>query len=287
MGEKMKILDGKKTSEKILDRISSEVENISMSGERPPRLDIILVGDDYGSIKYVEMKERRARELGISCQTHHLEKDIGTEEVLNLVKTLNAFNEVDGFLVQLPLPDHIDTNLVLDSIDPKKDVDGLTSVNLGKLFKKDSTAIPPATPLGIMKLLEEYKIDVFGKRVVILGTSKIVGIPLSAMMIEKKATVTMCNSKTVDIEGVSRDADILISAVGIPDFVKKSFLKEGVVLIDVGSNKDPDTGELVGDIDWEDVQGIPSYITPVPGGVGPMTVVCLMENLLEHCFKGL
>jgi methylenetetrahydrofolate dehydrogenase (NADP+) / methenyltetrahydrofolate cyclohydrolase len=283
----MEILDGKYTSEKIFDAISTKVENISISGERPPRLDIILVGDDYGSIKYVEMKERRAKELGISCQTHHLEKNISTKEVLNLVNTLNAFNEVDGFLIQLPLPGQIDTNLVLDSIDPKKDADGLTSVNLGKLFKKDYTAIPPATPLGIMKLLKEYKIEVSDKRVVILGTSKIVGIPLSAMMIEKKATVTMCNSKTVDIEGVSRDADILISAVGIPKFVKKTYLKEGVVLIDVGSNKDPDTGKLVGDVDWEDVKDIPSYITPVPGGVGPMTVACLMENVLEHCFKGL
>jgi methylenetetrahydrofolate dehydrogenase (NADP+) / methenyltetrahydrofolate cyclohydrolase len=280
----MEILDGKATSRKILDEISAKVEQITMSGKRAPRLDIILVGNDYGSVKYVKMKEKTARELGITSQTHHLDNNITTEEVINLVRALNAFEQTDGFMVQLPLPEHIDTNLVLESIDPRKDVDGLTSVNLGRLFQKDPNAIPPATPLGIMRLLEEYNIKIFGKRVVILGSSNIVGKPLAAMMLTKNATVTICNSKTVDIQGVSQTADILVTAVGKPLFVNSEFVKHESVLIDVGSNKHPETGKLVGDVDWEDVGGVPSYITPVPGGVGPMTVASLMLNLMG-CYE--
>jgi methylenetetrahydrofolate dehydrogenase (NADP+)/methenyltetrahydrofolate cyclohydrolase len=280
----MKILDGKRTSQKMLEEISSKVERIALDGKRVPRLDLILVGDDFASVKYVQIKEQKAKELGIECQTHHLEQDSTTEEVVNLVKTLNAFDEVDGFMVQLPLPSHIDTNAVLESIEPRKDVDGLTSVNLGRLFQNDPKAIPPATPLGIMKLLDEYEIDVFGKKVVILGASNIVGVPLGAILLRRDATVTICNSRTVNIQEIAKTADILISATGVPLLVKSEFLKEGVVVIDVGSNKHPETGKLVGDVDWEDVQGIPSYITPVPGGVGPMTVVSLMLNLM-NCYE--
>ncbi len=280
----MKILDGKTISQKILDEISTKVEKISMNAKRPPRLDIILVGDDYGSIKYVKMKEKTARELGITCQTHHLDNNMDTGEVINLVKALNAFEQTDGFMVQLPLPDHIDTNIVLESIVPRKDVDGLTSVNLGRLFQKDPNAIPPATPLGIMKLLEEYNIKIFGKKVVILGSSNIVGTPLAALMLRKNATVTICNTKTVNIQGVSKGADILVSATGVPLFVNSDFVKHEAVVIDVGSNKHPETGKLVGDVNWEDVSGIPSYITPVPGGVGPMTVASLMLNLMD-CYE--
>jgi methylenetetrahydrofolate dehydrogenase (NADP+)/methenyltetrahydrofolate cyclohydrolase len=280
----MKILDGKRTSQKMLEGISSKVERIALGGKRVPRLDLILVGDDFASVKYVQIKEQKAKELGIECQTHHLEQDSTTEEVVNLVKTLNAFDEVDGFMVQLPLPSHIDTNAVLESIEPRKDVDGLTSVNLGRLFQNDPKAIPPATPLGIMKLLDEYEIDVFGKKVVILGASNIVGVPLGAILLRRDATVTICNSRTVNIQEIAKTADILISATGVPLLVKSEFLKEGVVVIDVGSNKHPETGKLVGDVDWEDVQGIPSYITPVPGGVGPMTVVSLMLNLM-NCYE--
>jgi methylenetetrahydrofolate dehydrogenase (NADP+)/methenyltetrahydrofolate cyclohydrolase len=213
-----------------------------------------------------------------------LKEDSTTDEVVNLVKTLNAFNEVDGFMVQLPLPDHIDTNAVLESIEPRKDVDGLTSVNLGRLFQNDPKAIPPATALGIMKLLDEYKIDIFGKRVVILGASNIVGVPLEAILLRRDATVTVCNSKTANISEIAKTADILVSATGVPLLVNSEFLKKGVVVIDVGSNKHPKTGRLVGDVDWEDIQGIPSYITPVPGGVGPMTVASLMLNLM-NCYE--
>jgi methylenetetrahydrofolate dehydrogenase (NADP+)/methenyltetrahydrofolate cyclohydrolase len=280
----MKILDGKRTSQKILDEISHKVERIALDGQKAPRLDLILVGDDFASVKYVQIKEQKAKELGIDCQTHRLREDSTTDEVVNLVKTLNAFGEVDGFMVQLPLPDHIDTNAVLESIEPRKDVDGLTSVNLGRLFQNDPKAIPPATALGIMKLLDEYKIDVFGKRVVILGASNIVGVPLGAILLRREATVTVCNSKTANISEIAKTADILISATGVPLLVNSEFLKKGVVVIDVGSNKHPKTGRLVGDVDWEDIQGIPSYITPVPGGVGPMTVASLMLNLM-NCYE--
>jgi methylenetetrahydrofolate dehydrogenase (NADP+)/methenyltetrahydrofolate cyclohydrolase len=280
----MEILNGKFISQEILDDISTEVEEITRKGGRPPRLDMVLVGDDFGSIKYVGMKERIANEVGIIGQVHHLDKSVSTEDVVNLLLTLNKFEEVDGYMVQLPLPDHIDTNLVLGAIEPRKDVDGLTAINLGKLFQKNPTAIPPATPLGIMRLLEEYKIKIFGKNVVILGSSNIIGTPLAAMMLEKNATVTMCNSHTVDIQEISRIADILVSATGKALLVKANFLKKDVVVIDVGSNMHPETGLLVGDVDWDDVNGIPSYITPVPGGVGPMTIACLMLNLM-NCYK--
>jgi len=277
----MKILDGKYMSQKILDDISSDIEEIRKNNGRIPRLDMILVGNDYGSVKYVGMKEKIAKEVGITGQVHHLERDVNTMDIINLIETLNKFDEVDGFMIQLPLPDHINTNLVLESIDPRKDVDGLTSVNLGKLFQKDPSAIPPATPLGIMRLLEDYNIKIFGKHVVILGSSNIVGTPLAAMMLEKNATVTMCNSHTVNIKEVSRMADILICATGKALLVDSSFLKKDVVVLDVGSNSHPETGKLVGDVDWEDVKDIPSYITPVPGGVGPMTIACLMLNLMN------
>jgi methylenetetrahydrofolate dehydrogenase (NADP+)/methenyltetrahydrofolate cyclohydrolase len=228
------------------------------------------------------MKEKIAKEVGIIGQVHHLERDVNTIYVINLVETLNKFDDVDGFMIQLPLSSHIDSNLVLDSIDPSKDIDGLTSVNLGRLFQRNPSAIPPATPLGIMRLLEDYNIKIFGKHVVILGSSNIVGAPLAAMMLEKNATVTICNSHTVNIKEMSRMADILVCATGKALLIDSSFLKKDVVILDVGSNSHPETGKLVGDVNWDDVKGIPSYITPVPGGVGPMTIACLMLNLMNR-----
>lgn len=280
----MELLNGKLLSQNILDDISQEVADLNRLGRRIPRLDMVLVGDNFGSIKYVQMKEKAAQDIGIKSVIHRLENDVNTLDIINLIDSLDKDSEVDGYMVQLPLPDHINTNLVLDAIDPRKDADGLSPVNLGKLFQKDSSAMIPATPLGIMKLLEEYNIKIFGKHVVILGASTIVGIPLEAMLLEKNATVTLCNIHTVDIEEKAKQADILISATGKPFLVNKNFLKPGVVVVDVGSSKHPETGKIVGDVDWESVQGIPSYITPVPGGVGPMTIASLMLNLMT-CYK--
>jgi len=280
----MEILDGKTLSQNILEDISQEVAELKRDGRKTPRLDMVLVGDNFGSIKYVQMKEKAAQDIGIKSVIHRLDNSANTLDIVNIVDSLDKDSEVDGYMVQLPLPDNINTNLVLDAIDPRKDVDGLSPVNLGKLFQKDSSAIVSATPLGIMKLLEEYNIKIFGKHVVILGASTIVGIPLEAMLLEKNATVTLCNIHTVDIEEKAKQADILISATGKPFLVKKNFLKPGAVVIDVGSSKHPETGKIVGDVDWESVYGIPSYITPVPGGVGPMTIASLMLNLMT-CYK--
>jgi len=280
----MEILDGKTLSQNILEDISQEVAELKRDGRKTPRLDMVLVGDNFGSIKYVQMKEKAAQDIGIKSVIHRLDNSANTLDIVNIVDSLDKDPEVDGYMVQLPLPDHINTNLVLEAIDPRKDVDGLSPVNLGKLFQKDSSAIVSATPLGIMKLLEEYNIKIFGKHVVILGASTIVGIPLEAMLLEKNATVTLCNIHTVDIEEKAKQADILISATGKPFLVKKNFLKPGAVVIDVGSSKHPETGKIVGDVDWESVYGIPSYITPVPGGVGPMTIASLMLNLMT-CYK--
>jgi len=280
----MELLNGKLLSQNILDDISQEVANLKQQGKKIPRLDMILVGDNFGSIKYVQMKEKAAQEIGIESVIHRMDNSVNTLDIVNLVDSLDKDPEVDGYMIQLPLPDHINTNLVLDAIDPRKDVDGLSPVNLGKLFQKDSSAMVPATPLGIMKLLEEYNIKIFGKHVVILGASTIVGIPLEAMLLEKNATVTLCNIHTIDVEEKAKQADILISATGNPLLVKGNFLKPGVVVIDVGSSKHPETGKIVGDVDWNSVQGIPSYITPVPGGVGPMTIASLMLNLMT-CYK--
>lgn len=280
----MEILNGKEISQHILDDITGDIKNLKEKGKRIPRLDVIMVGDDYGSLKYVSMKEKVANEVGILTKVHYLPNDTNSLDIVNLIDSLNKMDNVDGIMIQLPLPSDINSNIVLESILVSKDVDGLTPSNLGKLFQKDPSSIPPATPLGIMKLLDEYNIKIFGRNVVILGSSNIVGVPLVAMLLEKHATVTLCNSHTVDIEEISRNADILISATGKPLFVKKNFLKNNCVVIDVGSNKHPETGKLVGDVDWNNVQGIPSYITPVPGGIGPMTIACLMLNLMK-CYN--
>lgn len=277
----MELLDGNLLSQKIQDEISQEIADIKHQGKRTPRLDMILVGDDFASVKYVERKEKIAKELGIKGVIHHLDNSVNTLDIVHLIDSLDKDDEVDGYMVQLPLPDNINTNLVLSAIDPRKDADGLSPENLGKLFQKDSSAIIPATPLGIMRLFEEYNIKIFGKHVVILGSSAIVGIPLEAMLLEKNATVTMCNIHTAEIEEISKQADILISATGKALLVKKEWLKPGCVVVDVGFNEHPETGKLVGDVDWDSVQGIPSYITPVPGGVGPMTIASLMFNLMR------
>lgn len=280
----MDILNGKEIARNILNDIALKIRALGEQGKRIPRIDMILVGNDYASQKYVRLKQVVAKEIGVMGWVHRMPESVSTLDVVNLVDTLNKDETVDGFMIQLPLPSHIDRALVLKSIDPKKDVDGLTPTNLGKLFQKDSTAIPSATPLGIITLLDAYNIKLLGKRVVVLGSSAIVGKPLTAMMLERSATVTICNSKTVEIADVAREADILVSAVGKPLFVKENFVKKGCVLVDVGSNKHPESGKLVGDVDMDSVQGIPSYITPVPGGVGPMTLASLMLNLMR-CYE--
>lgn len=276
----MKILDGKQTNLKISEKIQKEIQEYINSGKRPPRLDILLVGEDFGSQKYVEMKSKKAQELGIQCEVHRFEEDITEVELIELIEKINEDSEIDGVMVQLPLPKHLNEANILEKILPSKDVDGLTSVNLGKLFKNDPTAIAPATAKGILELLEEYEIDIDGKSAVVIGRSDIVGLPTAAMLQNENATVTICNSHSKDLKEICKRADILVVSVGKAEYIDMDYVKEGSVVIDVGTNKNNE-GKLVGDVNFDSVKDIVEYITPVPGGVGPMTISCLLSNLLE------
>ncbi|OGC44266.1 bifunctional methylenetetrahydrofolate dehydrogenase/methenyltetrahydrofolate cyclohydrolase [candidate division WS6 bacterium RIFOXYB1_FULL_33_14] len=276
----MKILDGKQTSLKISEKIQKEIQEYIDSEKRASKLDILLVGDDFGSQKYVEMKSKKAQELGIQCEVHRFEEDIQEEELIRLIEELNRNDEIDGVMVQLPLPSHINEKNILEKILPSKDVDGLTSVNLGKLFKNDPTAIAPATAKGILELLKEYEIEIDGKSAVVIGRSDIVGLPTVALLQNENATVTVCHSHTKDLKEVCKRADILVVGIGKAEFIDMEYVKEGSVVIDVGTNKNEE-GKLVGDVDFESVKNIVEYITPVPGGVGPMTISCLLSNLLD------
>ncbi|WKZ31572.1 MAG: bifunctional 5,10-methylenetetrahydrofolate dehydrogenase/5,10-methenyltetrahydrofolate cyclohydrolase [Candidatus Dojkabacteria bacterium] len=270
------LLDGKKTSEKILADIElklSRHENMRM-----PRLDIFLIGDDFGSRKYVEMKKKVAERLGYTMTLHEYATDASKGEVLVDLETVNSSDSVDGCMIQLPLPGGWDSAELINEINVKKDVDGLTAASLGGLAVGSSEVFAPATPAGIMLLLDEYGIEVEGKSVVIIGKSQVVGIPLSLMMMARDATVTVCHIKTVGLEEICRTADILISATGQAGLVNEKFIKEEAVVVDVGISMGAD-GKLAGDVDFKAVEDLVSYITPVPGGVGPMTIAALMMNV--------
>lgn len=273
----MQILDGKATSEKILSNLKSELEKFP----NKPTLDIILVGDNEASLKYVEMKQKKAENIGIKGQIHRLSKDSTTEDVLKKVQELNNNGEVTAFMIQLPLPKQIDTQIILKSVDPQKDADGLNPINLGLLFAKDKNARASATALGVIKLLDEYQIDLSGKNAVIVGRSLEVGLPLFSLLISRNATVTICHSYTQNLENITRGADILISAIGKGGFVTNNYIKPGAVVIDVGLSLDEKTGKLIGDVDFDSASKIAKYITPVPGGTGPMTIASLLSNTVE------
>lgn len=275
----MQILDGKTLSEKILSDLSSEIKNSNLN----PSLDIILVGDDPASLKYVELKNQKAAQIGISGQIHYLSQDSTTRDITDLIDKLNQDSLVTGLMVQLPLPSQIDTTQVLMAIDPLKDADGLSPINLGLLFQKKNIAIPSATSLGIMKLLEEYNIDLSGKNAVIIGRSPDVSLPLFAQLMDKNCTVTICHSFTKNLSEITSQADILISAIGKPNFLGREFVKKNAVIIDVGYASDPTTGKTTGDFDFEQVKDLVSFITPVPGGIGPMTIASLFSNTVDIC----
>jgi len=279
----MKILDGLKLSEKILSNLSLEIINSKLD----INLDIILVGDDPASIKYVELKNKKASEIGIGGQIHRLDKNSSIQEVLDLINQLNQDTNVTGLMVQLPLPPQIDTAKVLLSIDPKKDADGLSPINLGLLFQKGQQGIASATALGIIKLIEEYNIDPSGKNAVIVGRSSEVSLPLFALLMDKNCTVTICHSHTQNLTEICKKADILISAIGKPKFFGREYVKSGATIIDVGFATDPTTGKTTGDFDFESVKDIAEFITPVPGGVGPMTVASLLFNTVQIAKKNI
>jgi len=276
----MEILDGKYTSSVMLQNLKTEIQKYIQQGKRAPRIDILLVGDDYASQMYVNMKEKKALDLGISVNVHNFEKDINENDLLNLISQLNNDKSVDGIMVQLPMPEHINESEVLESILPSKDVDGLTSTNLGKLFKNDSSAIAPATAKGVIKLLDNYDIKVDGKRAVVIGRGDISGLPIAAMLQNRNATITICHSHTQNLKDICKDADILVSSTGRAEYINSEYIKNGSVVIDVGTNRNSE-GKLVGDVDFNSVKDIAGYITPVPGGVGPMTIACLFDNLIE------
>lgn len=284
----MQIIDGKAVATAIKKEIAQEVENIIANGGKRPHLAAILVGHDGGSETYVANKVKACEECGFTSTLIRYEADITEEELLKKVDELNNDSDVDGFIVQLPLPKHIDEQKVTEAIDYRKDVDGFHPVNAGRL----AIGLPcflSATPNGIMELLARYNIDTKGKKCVVLGRSNIVGKPMANLMMQKSipgdATVTVCHSHTVNIAEECRQADIIIAALGQPHFLKADMVKEGAVVIDVGTTRVPDATRksgfrLCGDVDFDNVAPKCSYITPVPGGVGPMTIVSLMKNTL-------
>ena len=284
----MIILDGKKTSADIKDEIASEVKSITLSGDRPPHLAALIVGNDGASLTYVGSKVKACEKVGFDSTLLSLPESISEQELLNKVYELNNDDKIDGYIVQLPLPNHIDTQKVLMAVDPKKDVDGFHPTNFGKMALKLPTFIS-ATPNGIMELLKRYKVSTEGKHTVVIGRSDIVGKPISILMGLKtnpgNSTVTLAHSRTKNIEDLIKEADIVISALGVPNFIKDYMIKDGAIIIDVGITRVPDDSvkgyKIVGDVDFENVSKKSSYITPVPGGVGPMTIAMLLTNTLQ------
>ena len=284
----MIILDGKKTSSDIKDEIASEVKSITLSGDRPPHLAALIVGNDGASLTYVGSKVKACEKVGFDSTLLSLPESITEQELLTKVNELNNDDKIDGYIVQLPLPKHIDTQKVLMAVDPKKDVDGFHPTNFGKMALKLPTFIS-ATPNGIMELLKRYKVSTEGKHTVVIGRSDIVGKPISILMGLKtnpgNSTVTLAHSRTNNIEDLIKQADIVISALGVPNFIKDYMIKDGAIIIDVGITRVPDDSvkgyKIVGDVDFENVSKKSSYITPVPGGVGPMTIAMLLKNTLQ------
>ena len=288
----MTILDGKKTSNDIKAEIAESVKDIVAKGLRPPHLAAVIVGDDGASLTYVGSKVRACKRVGFESTLIKLPESISENELLDKVNELNNDNNIDGYIVQLPLPKHIDSQKILMAVDADKDVDGFHPTNFGKMALSLPTFIS-ATPFGIMELLKRYKVETSGKHTVVIGRSDIVGRPISILMSQKSdpgnSTVTLAHSRTKNIEELTRQADIIISALGVPNFLKEDMVKDDAVIIDVGITRVIDSSvkgyKIVGDVDFENVSKKSSYITPVPGGVGPMTIAMLLKNTLL-AYKG-
>ncbi|MBR6633325.1 MAG: bifunctional methylenetetrahydrofolate dehydrogenase/methenyltetrahydrofolate cyclohydrolase FolD [Clostridia bacterium] len=273
----MTILDGKLTSQKVREKIKAEVDLIP-EGVRHPGLAVIIVGDDPASHVYVRNKKKGCEEVGFLSREYALPESTTEEELLSLVEELNGDSEIDGILVQLPLPKHLDDKKIIESISPAKDVDAFSYHNVGRITVGDYDFLP-CTPAGVMELLDTYGIDPSGKSAVVVGRSNIVGKPQALLLLQANATVTVAHSKTKNLAEVTKGADILVVAIGKAKFVTADMVKEGAVVVDVGMNRD-ENGKLCGDVDFESVKEKASYITPVPGGVGPMTITELLKNTL-------
>ena len=273
----MKILDGKAVSLKVKESVKVRAEELKKFGVEPT-LAVILIGEDKASQTYVRAKEKACNEYGIKSVAHRLSENTTQAELLALINVLNLDDSIHGILVQLPLPKHIDTNTILATIDPAKDVDGFHAVNVGKLVS-GLDGFVPGTPLGVMEILKEYDIEVAGLNAVVIGRSNIVGKPMANLLLNASATVTVTHSKTKNLKEICKNADLIVAAIGKPFFLKADMVKDGVVVVDVGINR-LDDGRLVGDVDFEKVAPKCSYITPVPGGVGPMTIAMLLNNTI-------
>lgn len=272
-------IDGKAISQKRKDELKKKIDVIKEAGKRLPKLVVILVGDNQASQTYVRNKERACEYVGMLSEVMRLESTIREEELIKVIEQLNQDEAVDGILVQLPLPSHIHEDKILDLIDPSKDVDGFHPSNVAKLLLGQDGLVP-CTPKGMMVLLDEIGCDLRGKEVVVVGRSNIVGKPVALLCLRKNATVTIAHSQTTDLKAVCQRADVLIAAIGKAKFFNRDYVKEGAIILDVGINRN-ENNKLCGDVDYDDVKDIVSYITPVPGGVGPMTIAMLLENTLQ------
>ena len=275
----MVLLDGKILSAKIKEEVKVEVTQIVKEKNITPGLAVILVGNDAASATYVASKAKACKDAGIYSVVHEMPESITQEELLDTINMMNNNPKLDGILVQLPLPKHIDTTTVLEAINPLKDVDGFHPYNVGRMVSNLDSFLP-ATPFGVMRMFEEHNIELSGKDVVVIGSSDIVGKPMASLLINRKATVTVCNSRTKDLKSHTSKADIVIIAVGVPYLLKEDMVKDGAIVIDVGINR-LDTGKLVGDADFEGLKNKCSFLTPVPGGVGPMTIAMLLKNTIK------
>lgn len=280
----MTIIDGKAISAALKADVKAKVDSLTSEGRRAPHLTVVRVGEDPASVVYVRNKAKACEACGIVNTTIVLDESVSEAELLGLIGKLNADEDVDGILVQLPLPKHISEAKVIEAIAREKDVDGFHPYNVAGLWQK-TPHLSPCTPKGIMKLLDAIGIDPKGKKAVVIGRSNIVGLPAAKMLLDANATVTICHTRTVNLPEITRQAEILVVAAGRAKMISAQMVSPGTIVIDVGMDRDPETGKLCGDVDFETVAPIAGAITPVPGGVGPMTIACLMENTLECYLK--
>jgi methylenetetrahydrofolate dehydrogenase (NADP+)/methenyltetrahydrofolate cyclohydrolase len=275
----MQLIDGKSLANKVQTNVASEVEQLKQEKNIVPGLAVILIGDDPASHAYVKMKAKACEKVGFYSITHNMPDTISQDEIIATIEMMNNNPRIDGILVQLPLPKHVDTDKILEVIDPKKDVDGFHAYNVGRLVTNLDSFVA-CTPLGVMKMFEEYNIELEGQDVCVVGASNIVGKPMAALLLNANATVTVTHIFTKDLKSHTSKADIIIVGVGVPGLIKEDMVKEGAIVIDIGINR-IENGSLVGDVDFKNVSKKCSYITPVPGGVGPMTIAMLLSNTLK------
>ena len=275
----MQLIDGKSLANKVQTSVTSEVEKLKQEKNIVPGLAVILIGDDSASHAYVKMKAKACEEVGFYSITHNMPDTISQDEIIATIEMMNNNPRIDGILVQLPLPKHVDTDKILEVIDPKKDVDGFHAYNVGRLVTNLDSFVA-CTPLGVMKMFEAYNIDLKGQDVCVVGASNIVGKPMASLLLNADATVTVTHIHTKDLKAHTSRADIIVVGVGVPGLIKADMVKDGAIVIDIGINRTAD-GSLVGDVDFNAVSSKCSYITPVPGGVGPMTIAMLLSNTLK------